>query len=428
VYWCERSESSVGEHLKRICLLHPDQITIIASDLSESPMLSDLAKAWGLSCPLQLELSEEQTRKRCESIEAWTSDCHLTGEEQEVAYGWMLVQVGLFAPAARLLVCLSHRAEDEKTIMLATLFAGYAYREMSMHIPAQRYLRRAAKLARECCDEVRALQAEHKLIESRSSFERLSLWHFFPGLGVPWQPASQSEVLIKSYKGLAPDQVAGKELGRAGLGDALMNAGQFYRRVGAYWKEVPWLGPALARPLLETSKKLLKEAEKELYGEGNVRSLAMVTEASAAMEPDDEKAKLRFRRAIEYAEKWNQDSIQVGSAHFNMAEFLKDQDPAEAEKHLRLALDAYLDANMEAEIARTWCELWLAASRWRSRAAEAKDYRMLWAEAMRRSQGSRTWKILYPLMMWFKYVIMRLKHLIMRLKHRSITADDERAS
>ncbi|MEI6503580.1 MAG: SIR2 family protein, partial [Armatimonadota bacterium] len=400
VYWCELSEGTVSEHLDRLRRSNPGRIQLFTADLTDSSVLRDLATAWGIGDPGALKMADRHAVQAvCNEVEKWVTDIHLTAEEQGVAHAWLLVQVGRFARGARLLAHWAFHADDSETRLLATLLCGYAYREMSMHDEAQYFLRKALNLAQDGKHPVRRLQAAHKLAESRGSNERFSLWHTVPELGLPWLPSTQLRNTADAYALLEERDEWSQTLnlqvvGRAGRGNALMNLGQFYRRVCTYWEQLP----LIQRPdLRRRSAECLEAAERTLTEEGDMRSLAMV-KAALAMEgnlPSKRKLEL-LETSIEIAEKWNQDDIQIGSEHFGTGMFLKGSDREKAEQHFVLALDAYLDADMRAELARTYFELWRLSSYNRQRRAEGKHYLRLAMWTMATSQGCAAWKIMYP--------------------------------
>jgi hypothetical protein len=263
---------------------------------------------------------------------------------------------------------------DQPIHLLSLVFAGYASRELSDHFTARKYLQAALD---ECAtlDRCRYAQAAHKMGESLSAWESVRFWHFWPTL--KWTHAGAAWLIraIEEYDKLPPDDLAVRQLGRAGRGTAIMNLAQLYRRAGAY---VPGVRAGLsdrARRLMKESIKILEEKEK------NLTSLPMAVAADAADNPTLTLQQKReaIDKAIEYSVRWNQEDIQIGSAYFAKGRLLATISPLESEACYLRALSAFRSAGMNAEIARTALELaFVLAIEARQKVAE--------------TQGSWEWK------------------------------------
>lgn len=202
-------------------------------------------------------------------------------------------------------------------------------------------------------DSCRYAQAAHKLGESLSVFESVRFWYLWPNVPQTHSGARWLLEAIKQYKSLSPEDIAAKQLGRAGLGNAQMNLGQLYRRTAAYTPRLRLGLAKKAREIISESIEVLRDKEKDL------RALPMAVAASAADDPSKtltEKIEA-VNLAIEYSEEWNQDAIQIGSAYFMKAQLLARADPLTSESCYLEALSAFRDAEMRAEISRTELEL-----------------------------------------------------------------------
>ncbi|MFN8472275.1 MAG: SIR2 family protein [Anaerolineae bacterium] len=355
IYWCIRSGDTPSDHLTRLSTRHPGNVLVFNGDIVE--ILSDLAAVWSVphgfpvEAPRSSELDERLARLR-----AWSPNWS-TGQ-RELAYGWLLVGVGLYQRAAERLEKLAATVSDPQLHILSLLFAGYARRELSDHIQARRHLKSAILASKEI-DRCRYAQAAHKLGESLSSFESVRFWYFWPTIPSIHPGARWLERAIAVYKQLPIEELEAKQLGRAGLANAKMNLGQLYRRTAAFT-------PGLRNGLAQRGQTLIAEALEEFrQNDKDLRSLPMAIAAVAADDPTAPyDAKLRaIENAIEYAEKWNQDPIQVGSAYFAKGWLLARLLPSDAIVYYDKALTAFQEAGMKAELARTQLELAFALSR-----------------------------------------------------------------
>ena len=321
IYWCVHPRPS--RHLGRLTDRFRGSITIFRGDIVT--ILGDLSKVWDIPDPGPVdEPTDRQREIRREKLRSWAPD--LTSQERELAYGWLLVSIGLYRRAAELFEALAEAESDQPTHMLASLFAGYARRELSEHITARKHLKRALDESK-TLDRCRYAQAAHKMGESLSAFENVRFWYWCPTIPRLHAGAAWLTRAIQRYESLPPDELAAKQLGRAGLGSAKMNLGQLYRRTAAY---TPRLRPGLSEQagrLINESIEVLKQDEKDL------RSLPMAIAAVAADDPEKTlKEKLKdIDDAIEYSEQWNQDNIQIGSAYFAKGRLLATVNPSESE-------------------------------------------------------------------------------------------------
>jgi len=330
---------------------------------------------WGIEDPgTVFAPNSKMLRKSQKTIRTWATG--LTQEERDLAYSWLLVSIGQYEKACIELVgkngrggLLARSKSNRQIHMLAALFAGYAKRELSDHNDAHKYLRIALEESKDY-DLCRHAQAAHKLGESLSAFESVRFWYFWPTVPAIHPGARWLLKAIEEYTSISAEELAAKQLGRAGLGAALMNLGQLYRRTAAY---TPYIRSRLAKQ----ARKTISNALNILMDEKDLRVIPMAQAALAADDPSmtiDEKLK-QIDSAIEYAEAWNQDYIQIGSAYFIKGQVLARVNPQASEACYLKALSVFRDAGMKAEIARTKIEL----------AASA-------AYTINKMQGSREWK------------------------------------
>jgi len=354
IYWCYWPKKS--NHLQRLENQFPNQIVTFRGDMVE--IHNDLALVWdlpGVGSASDLEPDDELKSSRLDRLNQWMPR-PLSPAESNLVFGWLLVSVGLHKQSIAYLEKACREADSAYDHMMALLFLGYAHREVSEHVDAQRYLSEARDEA-ETLDSVRWTQAIHKLGESLSAFESVRAWYFWPYLpqlhtGTYWLTRA-----IDSYESTTQDLLMEKQLSRAGLGNAYMNLGQVYRRVAAF---TPGLRPSLSR----VAVNYLREADRILVKEGDMRSLSMVRAAIAADDQDikhDKKMEL-LHRSIDIAENWSQDDIQIGSAYFAMAQFLastgfKREELEESELYYLKALASFRRSEMNAEIVRTELDL-----------------------------------------------------------------------
>jgi hypothetical protein len=347
VYWCVRNEPR--GHLSRLYSRYPNSIIMFRGDIVT--VLEELSKVWNLPDFGHAELPTTTEKEAVlGKLQSWVLD--LEPHERQLAYAWLLVSVGLHAQAALLLEDLIEAHKSHPIHMVASLYAGYARRELSDHHRARKHLMVALEESK-IVEDVRYAQAAHKLGESLAAFESVRFWYFWPTIrrlnaGAAWLRES-----INRYEQIPPEKLMAKQLGRAGKANAKMNLGQLYRRAAAF---VPGLRLGLAK----RARQIIEEAREELTTrEYDLRALPMAIAATAADDPrmsqsDKEKA---IDKAIEYAEYWNQDEIQIGSAYFAKARLLATEDPRESELCYLKALAAFRQAGMRAEIARTELEL-----------------------------------------------------------------------
>jgi len=347
IYWCVRKAPS--GHLARLQDRHPHSVTVFSGDIRT--ILKHLSKVWDIPDPGPVnEPTGAQKEMRLEKLRSWAPD--LTPQERELAYGWLLVSVGQYGQGAEILEALAEAKSDQPIHMLALLFAGYARRELSEHITARKHLKKALDESK-TLDRCRYAQAAQKIGESLSAFESVRFWYFWPTMSMLHTGGAWLTRAIQEYESLSQEELAAKQLGRAGFGSAKMNLGQLYRRTAAY---TPRLRPRLAeqaRQLINKSLEILEQDEKDL------RSLPMALAAAAADDPEKtlEEKREKIDDAIEYAEQWNQDNIQIGSAYFAKGRLLATASPSESESCYLKALEAFRSAGMKAEIARTELEL-----------------------------------------------------------------------
>jgi len=347
VFWCVRAKPS--GHLKRLQDRHPDSVVVFTGDIGT--ILSDLAVAWRLPKPEAVRMpNQEEELIRVRKLRSWAQD--LPWNERRLAFGWLLVSVGLYRQGAEELETLAAEVSAQPVHMCALLFAGYARRELSDHFIARQHLKRALGESR-TIDRCRYAQAAHKLGESYAAFESVRFWYFWPDHPIVHSGAKWLNMAIKGYEQLAPEERAEKRFRAAGLGNAKMNLAQLYRRTAAY---TPRLRPRLAQKasgLSEEHIRILKEDERDL------RSLPMARAHFAVADPERSSAEklAEVDRAIEYSECWNQDDIQIGSAYFAKGYVLGPSTPSESELHYLRALSVFRKAGMKAEIARTELEL-----------------------------------------------------------------------
>lgn len=367
IYWCIRDKPS--RHLLRLQSRNRKSIIIFRGNIIE--VLKRLSVVWDIG---DFGAIEEPTTKmqeeRLRAIQMWATD--LSDDERDLAYGWLLVSIGQHTRGAEELEGLLERSRSNRHIhMLAALFAGYAKREMSDHITARKHLRMALEES-EDYDQCRHAQAVHKLGESFSAFESVRFWYFWPTIPQIHPGARLLLQAIEEYKNLPPEELAAKQMGRAGLGTAQMNLGQLYRRTAAYTPYIrAWLANK-ARETIDESIEILKDKEKDF------RALPMAIAAAVADDPAkrlDEKIEA-INLAIEYSEEWNQDEIQIGAAYFMKAQLLAKVDPQMSATCYLKALSAFKTAGMKAEIARTEIDLITLA-----------------AHTIDKTQGSIEWKI-----------------------------------
>ena len=373
IYWCVHKAPS--GHLARLLDRHPDSVTVFSGDIRT--ILKDLSKIWDIPDPGPVdEPTGAQKEMRLEKLRSWAPD--LTSQERELAYGWLLVSVGQYSQGAEVLEALAEAVSDQPIHMLALLFAGYARRELSDHVTARKHLKKALDESK-TLDRCRYAQATQKMGESLSAFESVRFWYFWPTIPVLHTGGAWLTRAIQEYESLLPEELAAKQLGRAGFGSAKMNLGQLYRRTAAY---TPRLRPRLADQAKKSINKSLEILERD---EKDLRSLPMALAAAAADDPEktpEEKCE-KIDDAIEYSEQWNQDDIQIGSAYFAKGRLLATVNPSESEirdgvslygvklgpQEIKLqfetpsefcylkALSAFRSAEMKAEVARTELEL-----------------------------------------------------------------------
>jgi len=345
IYWCIRNKAS--SHLLRLKKRYPNSIIMFHGDLVD--ILKELGKIWKISPIDRIRYpSNEQIEKNSRILRSWATELSL--EERELAYGWLLVSIGNNLDGLAILEELSRNVTDQTLQMLTFLFTGYAAREISNHFLARKYLEKAIKIA-ESTDRCRYAQSLHKMGESLSAFESVKFWHLWPHHPITHKGSRLLNKSIKIYKDLNKKELLDKQLGRSGLGNAIMNLGQLYRRASYY----------LPRKRLRTlSSDKIAEAIKILkYQEQDLRSLPMA-EAAISLEDPSKTLEEKIRAldgSIEYAECWNQDPIQVGSAYFAKGQALSKHNLIESEKCFLKALMSFRDAGMKAEIARTEIEL-----------------------------------------------------------------------
>jgi tetratricopeptide (TPR) repeat protein len=372
IYWCVRKEpQKQGDHRLRLLSRHPGSITLFKGDIVT--ILEELSDAWNLPDFGPAGSPTEAGQKVVlQKLQAWV--LALTTQERRLAYGWLLVSVGLHSQAAQVLETLVVTEKGQPIHMLASLFAGYARRELSDHHEARKHLRIALRES-DGVDEIRYAQAAHKLGESLAAFESVRFWHFWPTIPRLHAGAHWLEAAIAAYEKAKPEDLNARQLGRAGKANAVMNLGQLYRREAAFV-------PGLRRGLAERARRTIEDALEELRtNEKDLRALPMALAATAADDPhmsllDKEKA---FDAAIEYAEQWNQDDIQIGSAYFAKGRLLATSDPEQSEQCYLKALASFRIAGMRAEIARTELELAFVLVRQAD-------------QAIHETQGSREWK------------------------------------
>lgn len=381
IYWCIR-DSQPSRHLERLSERFQDSIQIFQGDICE--VLKELALIWKIPDPgLVLAPTPSMQEVRLQTIRTWAKS--LTDEERDLAYSWLLVSIGEYERATEELEALLINSKGNRQIhMLAALFAGYTWREMSDHWTARKYLRMALDESKGY-DQCRYAQAAHKLGESLSTFESVRFWYFWPNIPRIHAGARWLNEAIYQYERISPDERVLKQLGRAGPGNALMNLGQLYRRTASY---TPFLRSGMARKareMITQSIEILETKEKDL------RALPMAIAAVTADDPNrtlDEKCKA-IDLTIEYSEQWNQDAIQIGSAYFIKAQLLAKIDPQESQICYIKALYSFERAKMKAEIARTGLELAAISSR-------------LAVRTTRQTQGSAEWKLGSLVLGWLK--------------------------
>ena len=366
IYWCvwEDPTRSPSGHLYRLQDDFPDSIKVYRGDIGET--LVEMGKLWGLHAISDMAISEQQQRERLGLLRDWTSSLpDLKMDERKLAFGWLLVSVELYDSAAEYLedfiVSLSPSGADyQRLYSLASLFAGFAYREMSRHRQARRHLGTVLTLDKSF-DDCRRAQAVHKMGESLSAFESTRFWYWFPEHPAIHGGARYLNKAIRMYELLPQKDLAAQQLSRTGKGNALMNLGQLYRRVAAFL-------PGFRRSGLEQkARELVSQSIASLELEGDMRALAMAIAALGADEDrlaTDEKL-AELQRSIEMSEQWNQDEIQIGSAYFAKAQFLTHamkgpgnmENIEESERCYCKALAAFRKANMKAEVVRTELDL-----------------------------------------------------------------------
>lgn len=243
IYWCVYKDPQLNDygnrHLARLANRHRDSVIAFDGDLRH--IVSEFCQLWGKGT-VSLAESEEQQAKHKETLQSWVTGRNISLLERKLAYGWVLTAIGEHARAAEeleILIISSERENDElgrQVHLLASLFAGYARRELSQHRTARKHLNRARRLSQRT-DPCRHAQALHKLGESLSAFESVQPWYIFPDHPVTHAGSRCLRRAIGIYETLerqAPKDLEAKQIGRAGLGNALLNLGQLYRRTAHY--------------------------------------------------------------------------------------------------------------------------------------------------------------------------------------------------
>lgn len=373
IYWCVLPSLNLksGKHLFRLAKKRPGTIQIFGANMWN--VLRELGAVWGLQDPGELPDSCGSERQaRVDRLRHWIATDELQSEDRQLAYGWLLVSVGLHTDACKVLEGLANDSKGRtdpsgrRVHMMSSLFAGYARRELSDHQGAQQHLKTAVGLSQDI-DRVRYAQAMHKLGESFAAFETIHLWYAFPEIEWLHPGAYWLNRAIAEYERLqddSPKTLASKQLGRAGLGTALMNLGQLYRRIAGAAMAFPLTRP-FWRGLSVRAEEKIAKSDDVLQHEGDMRSLSMARAVLAADVPDklDAQRIEELNDSIEMAVEWNQDNIQTGSAYFAKAQFLSSRYPkdleqlAESEELYRQALDAFRAAGMKAEVVRTQLDL-----------------------------------------------------------------------
>ena len=391
VYWCVRPTSSMSRHLRRLWERHPASVRPFEGDIGV--VLGDLANVWGLGMDLgALATDEEMSKEWVRRIAHWADADNLAEEEREIALGWVLTATGEHGAAAKRLEAVAKRTREREAHLAASLFAGYARREMSDHVTARGHLLRAAREANAQLDVCRYAQAANKIGESISAFECVQPWYLRPERLSLHGGARWLHVAIAAFRTVSPEEASLKQMGRSSLGNAIMNLAQLYRRTSKY--------PGGRRALLRSWEiALLHMAITILTAEGDLRSLPMAQSALAADEPglNDADRLAEINKQIERAVHWNQDAIQIGAAYFARADIVRASDRWQAEKYYTAALASHRRAGMKAEIARTALELSVVVARDRGRLGKAIR---LWAMGLRGvwgTQGSLLWRVYLPL-------------------------------
>lgn len=366
IYWGILSASSVPRHLARLASKHPASVTVFAGDMVD--VLDRLCAPWGMGQPGSVHEDIAECQQRLDQLRSWAPG--MPAEQRALTYGYVLDSVGLHQMAAEELRVLAETASDTAVRMLAWLFAGYASREVGQHHDACRMLGNAIQESQALGDRCRYAQAIHKIGESLSAFESVRFWHFWPhkrrfhaGAGLLVQAAEM-------YESIPPDELSAKQVGRSGRGNAILNLGQLYRRVAR------WSLPS--RPLRDMAKAEVLRSIDVLKEERDLRVLPMAIAATADFSEDRSEKLAAINASIEYAEEWNQDDIQIGSAYFAKGQLLGPSDLESIACYTR-ALEAFQRAGMKAEIARTQLELAVVLTQHAAR-------------AIKHTQGSWEWK------------------------------------
>lgn len=216
IFWCvHRGPSS---HLARLWSQNPKHIVVFKGDILD--ILPELGRAWGLPDCSCVRPEEDLQEQRRENLRSWAEG--LTSEQRGLAYGWLLVSVGRYRSAAIHLDRIAESASDANVQILASLFAGYACRELSDHITARNHLRNAMTKSKSS-DPCRYAQAAHKYGESQSAFESVRFWHLWPTRAWTHGGAKWLNRAIELYQDgarLPLNEMDKKQFSRSGLGTA----------------------------------------------------------------------------------------------------------------------------------------------------------------------------------------------------------------